>query len=184
MKTTALSFFVICLTQLSLIASKYDDARELYKEGPTKGPEIIELLEEHLVKNPTDEKAIRLLGITQFGIGRNEEALETFEKAIALAEKDGSISPNLLMCKARALFALDRKYETKRILEVYWAFWQDETDLEELYDWYWERVKNELPSKTAGKAKDRTDPPATPVESKAERESKEKPKSEAEVQSQ
>ena len=168
MKTIKLSIALFFLTAISLVASKYDDARELYKEGPTKGLEIIKLLKEHLAVNPADEKALRLLGITEFGVGKNKEALNTFDKAIVVAGKDGSISPSLLMYKARALFALKRKYECKRILEVYWAFWQDEGKLEELYDWYWDKVKNELPPKTKNSEQDGAEQPATTPQSKSQ----------------
>lgn len=59
--------------------SKYDRARTLYREGPSKAPEIITLLKEELAVHPENDKAIRLLGITYFGIGESEKAIEQFD---------------------------------------------------------------------------------------------------------
>ena len=126
-------------------ASKYNEALELYGDGPAKAPQIIKLLNEHIEDNPKDDKAFKLLGITQFGIEDNEGALATFEKTIKLLDEDGRISAQILMYKARTLFALKRMFECRRLLEVYWAFWQDDEQLKRSYEWHWERVKEAEP---------------------------------------
>lgn len=122
--------------------SRYDEARELYKQGPKKGPEIISLLRAHIHDNPKDQKAIRLLGITLYGIKKPAEALPVFEQAIDIATENDTIAPSILMLKARALYDLNRKYECKRILEIYWAFWQDDGELKKSYEWYYPKVKD------------------------------------------
>ena len=104
----------------------------MYKQGPKKGPEIVSLLRAHIRDNPKDEKAIRLLGITLYGIEKPAEALPVLEQAIDIATGNNSIAPSVLMLKARSLYDLDRKYECKRILEVYWAFWQYDEELKKL----------------------------------------------------
>ena len=121
--------------------SRYDKARELYKQGPKKGSEIVSLLRAHILDNPKDEKAIRLLAITLYGIEKPAETLPVLEQAIDLASESDEIAPSILMLKARALYDLDRKYECKRILEIYWAFWQNDEELKKLYEWYYPRVK-------------------------------------------
>ena len=122
--------------------SRYDRARELYKQGPKKGPEIISLLRAHIHENPKDDKALRLLGITLYGIKKPAEALPILERVIDIAKENNSIAPSILMLKARALYDLDRKYECKRILEIYWAFWQDDEELKKRYEWYFPRVND------------------------------------------
>lgn len=142
MKNLIISVFVSTLAIVGAFASKYEEARELYKEGPKKAPEIIKLLKDHLKAHPKDEMVVRLLGITHLGIGEADEALKRFDKAIDLAKQRDSIPAGVLMSKARALFELNRKHECKRILEGYWAFWQSNEKHMELYDWYWPRVKD------------------------------------------
>jgi tetratricopeptide (TPR) repeat protein len=168
MRATALLIVALWLSGLALRASKYDDAVELYKEGPSKGPEIIRLLREHLAKEPKDEKALRLLGITQFGIGDSEGALATFNRVIDLIEKDDRISPQVVMYKARALFDLDRKPECKKILGAYWAFWQDDEKLKGVYEWYWDRVKDEPDPTPPDGEEDGATEPKPAAESKTE----------------
>ena len=136
-----LTILAILFFSINATASKYDDARKLYKEGPTKAPQIIKLLKEHIADHPVDIKAYKLMGITQFGTEKNKEALATFNKVIELQNSE-FISPEILMLKARTLYALNQKAECKRILRVFWAFWQGDEELEKTYEWYWEQVKD------------------------------------------
>lgn len=120
----------------------YDQARELYRQGPTKGPEVVRLLREHIAASPQDLDAVSLLAITLFGIEKAEEALPVIERAIALAGEQKEIRPKMVMLKARTLYELNRHWECRRVLEAYWAFWQDSPELKELYDWYYPRVQD------------------------------------------
>jgi tetratricopeptide (TPR) repeat protein len=141
MKTLALSLLLI--GSVSLIAadtSRYEQARELYKQGPTQGPEIVRLLREHLVGHPDDIEALGLLGITLFGIEKPAEALPVIDRAIDLADQKGEIRPKMMMLRARSLYELQRYWECKRVLEAYWAFWQDNPELKKLYEWYYPKV--------------------------------------------
>ncbi len=113
--------------------SYFEQAMELYKEGPSRAPEIIDLLKRELKEHPENNKAVKLLGITYFGIERFEEAIEQFDRAIDLASKDGSIIPQILFMKAEALHELKRDAEAKKILDDYWAFWQDGGKLQQRY---------------------------------------------------
>ena len=125
---------------ISSCASKYDVARDLYREGPSKAPQIIALLQDHIESHPKDDNAYRLLGITQFGTSRNVHALESFNKAIELQKEKGEVSPNILMLKARTLYSLERKKECKQLLKHNWAFWQNDPELKSQYEWYWQRL--------------------------------------------
>jgi tetratricopeptide (TPR) repeat protein len=110
--------------------TRVEKALELYSLGPSKAPEIIAILQEELEENPENIKAIKLLGITYFDTDSFADALACFERGIELAEKEGSIQPHLLLLKARTLHRLDRNQEALKILEVYWAFFQGDPDLE------------------------------------------------------
>jgi tetratricopeptide (TPR) repeat protein len=145
-------FSIICIPGLCMPPgawseegmSKYDQARVLYREGPSKAPEIIALLKEELAVNPENDKAIRLLGITYFGVGQSEKAIEQFDSSIDLAAKKGSIVPGMLFYKARALHDLGRNAEARKILDTYWAFFQDGGDLQRQYDIVYPQIVKEL----------------------------------------
>src|ERR1041385_6143533 len=68
-----------------------------------------------------------------------------------MAKHKDEISPKMLMLKARVLYALNRKWECKRILEIYWAFWQNRPELKEHYEWYYPKVKNAKQPKVTNK---------------------------------
>lgn len=113
---------------------RFERALALYAEGPCKAGEVIALLTQELESNPDYEPAIKLLGITYFGTGRFQEALAQFDHALALADARQELAPRLLFYKARALHELGKCADAKRILEAYWAFWQDDTKLKAQYD--------------------------------------------------
>jgi tetratricopeptide (TPR) repeat protein len=129
--------------------SYFEQARELYKEGPSKAPEIIEFLKKELAIHPHHEKATRLLGITYFGVGQFDKALAQFDAAISLAEKRESIVPRMLFYKARTLYHLKRYAEAKKILEVYWAFWQDDDELKNSYEKLYPAILSKLSDETS-----------------------------------
>ncbi|WP_395752576.1 tetratricopeptide repeat protein [Prosthecobacter sp.] len=134
---------LLCATHLvAADASLYEQARELYKQGPSKGPEIVRLLQEHTKATPRDIDAFTLLGITLFGIEKPAEALPPIDRAIELANEEKNIRPGILMLRARTLYELDRKWECKKLLEAHWAFWQDNPELKKLYDWYYPKVQD------------------------------------------
>ena len=136
--------------------SLYDQARELYKVGPSKGTEVVRLLREHIKTHPKDIEAVSFLGITLFGIEKPDEALSAFDRAIQLADEKHEIRPWMLMFKARTFFELHRYNECRHILDVFWAFWQGDPELKKLYDWYYPRVFN------LGDEKVAKQPPQTP----------------------
>lgn len=155
---------IICLIFVTTtFASKYDEARELYKQGPSKGNEVVVLLQEHLAEMPEDEAALRLLAVTLFGLKRSSEALPIIDKALALAEKRDSISAQMLMLKARSLYDLERFEESNKILEVYWGFWQGDDELLKLYNWYYPQTLERIKEKNANQKLQPT--VKTPVES-------------------
>jgi tetratricopeptide (TPR) repeat protein len=119
---------------------RYRQARILYSDGPSRAPEIIALLEAELADNPDHEEAIRLLGITYFGIDQPQEALVQFERALEIAAARDTMLPGMLMYKARALHDLGRDIEAKKILDVYWALWQDSKKLQGLYEYLYPLV--------------------------------------------
>lgn len=152
MKTLTLLALALLASTTSLFAtdaSLYEQARELYKQGPAKAPEIVRLLREHIAGNPDDIEAVSLLRITLFGIEKPAEALPMIERAIALAEQKEEIRPKMLMLRARSLYALDRHWECKRVLEVYWAFWQNSPELKRAYEGYYPKVKDAKEPKEA-----------------------------------
>ena len=130
------------------VESKYEQARALYSEGPSKAQEIIQLLKEELEEHPDNEKAIKLLGITYFGIGNSEAALVQFDSAISLAAKEDRILPHMIFYKARALHDLARDEEAKQLLEAYWAFFQDDEKLTRQYDILYPAVNESLKAKS------------------------------------
>jgi predicted Zn-dependent protease len=141
---------LICVSQLvGADASLYEQARELYKEGPSRGPEVVRLLREHTKAHPRDLEAFSLLGITLFGIEKPAEALPAIDRAIELATEKEGIRPKMVMLRARTLYELNRPWECKRVLEAYWAFWQDSPELKKLYEWYYPRVKDAHEKKEA-----------------------------------
>ncbi|WP_395740594.1 tetratricopeptide repeat protein [Prosthecobacter sp.] len=134
---------LLCATHLAAAdPSLYEQARELYKQGPSKGPEIVRLLQEHTKANPRDIDAFTLLGITLFGIEKPAEALPPIDRAIELATEEKNIRTGVIMLRARTLYELDRKWECRKVLEAYWAFWQDNPELKKLYDWYYPKVQD------------------------------------------
>ena len=146
------TFFIVLLVAAGLRAAEsslHEQARELYREGPTKGPEVVRLLREHIAAHPQDIDAVSLLGITLFGIEKPEEALPVIDRAIELASEKKEIRPKMVMLRARTLYELDRQWECKRVLEAYWAFWQDSPALKKLYDWYYPRVVDAKEQKEA-----------------------------------
>jgi hypothetical protein len=120
------------------------------------------LLREHIQANPKDSEAVRLLGITLFGIERPDEALPVINRAIEIASEKKEISPQMQMLKARTLYELHRYWECKHELEVYWAFWQDSPDLKKLYDWYYPRVEKAKEPERANQAPEPTSTAVTP----------------------
>ena len=150
MKTLVLLMLLICSVSPSAAeTSLYEQARELYKQGPTKGPEIVRLLREHLADHPEDIEAVCLLGITLFGLEKPAEALPVIDRAMDLADQKKAIRPKMVMLRARTLYELHRSWECKRVLEAYWAFWQDSPELKKLYEWYYPKVKDAKEQKEA-----------------------------------
>jgi tetratricopeptide (TPR) repeat protein len=114
--------------------SAYDRARELYDKGPARANEVIALLKEEIAANPKHARAHYLLGVTYFGTKRLDDALVNIRRAIELARADGSITPLYNFYEAKTLFHMGRCSEAKRILEAYWAFWQDGASLQKRYE--------------------------------------------------
>lgn len=122
--------------------SYYRQAKELYKAGPSKAPEIIALLEKAIAADKTNAMACYLLGLTYFGTERFDEALAQFDRALELKESNGkTINPELRFYRARTLFELGRCPEAKQILESHWAFWQDGGRLQERYEALYPEVR-------------------------------------------
>ncbi|MDH3976644.1 MAG: tetratricopeptide repeat protein [Deltaproteobacteria bacterium] len=115
--------------------SYYRQAKELYREGPSKAPEIIALLKKAITADDANVKAHYLLGVTYFGTERFDSALRQFDRALELQESDGqTINPELRFYRARTLFELGRCEEARQILESHWAFWQDGGRLQGRYE--------------------------------------------------
>jgi len=112
--------------------SRYEKARELYKEGPSRAAEVIALLKEEIESHPKHAQAHYLLGVTFFGTDKLEDALLHIRKAIEVNET-GSIVPMFHFYEAKILFHMGRCEEPKRILDAYWAFWQDRGSLQKRY---------------------------------------------------
>lgn len=123
----------------------YARARQLYGEGPSRAPEIIVLLRKKLEEEPQHEQAIRLLGITYFGVGEFEKALKQFDRGIAIAGERGTIVPGLVFYRARTLFELGRCVEARSLLESHGAFWQDDEDLQKKYERLYPEVLAKCP---------------------------------------
>ncbi len=130
---------------------RFERALALYSEGPSRAPEIIELLRAELSDHPDHEKARRLLAITLFGTEQFEAALVEFDVVLAAIENREEISPRILFYKARTLYELKRYEEAAKILDVYWAFWQDDEKLRQGYEYYSERIKKRLEAESANK---------------------------------
>ena len=110
-------------------------ARELYREGPSKAEEVVTLLEKAIAADTTNANAYYLLGLTYYGSERFDEALVELVRALELKEADGkTIQPTLRFHRARTLFELGRCPEARQILESHWAFWQDGGRLQERYE--------------------------------------------------
>ena len=101
----------------------YQQARELYREGPSKGPEIIALLNKALAIDSTDINVLQLKGTTHLGIGEFDEAIECFDRII---EGNESIYPGVVFMKAKALFFKKEYQEARQLLNAYWAFFNQE----------------------------------------------------------
>lgn len=110
-------------------------ARQLYKKGPSKAQDVVDLLQEAIAADKTCANTYYLLGLTYYGTGRLKEALVEFERALELKEADGkTIQPALRFHRARTLFYLGKCAEARQILESHWAFWQDGGSLQERYE--------------------------------------------------
>ncbi len=79
--------------------------------------------------------------------------------ALATIENRKEISPRLLFYKVRTLYELKRYEEAAKILDVYWAFWQDDKELRQGYAYYSERIREKLEAESADK---RMQPDGTP----------------------
>ena len=114
--------------------SKFEQAKALYAQGPSKAKEIVALLKEELASNPDFEPAVKLLGMTYFGTGRFQDALAQFDRVLDLESKRGGVAPQIVFLKARALNELGRCSEAKKLLEANSAFWQDDLELKAQYE--------------------------------------------------
>ncbi len=121
---------LIAPAQSNPVPAPVEKALALYQQGPSKAPEIIELLTKWLVEHPDDVAAHKLLGVTYHGVGNFAAALEQFNAALAI-QGQRTISPRLLLLKASTLIQLDRCPEALNILSVYEAFWDKEEDLKQ-----------------------------------------------------
>ena len=138
-------------------SSFHAQAKVLYKQGPSKAEEIIELLRKELQVRPGNADAMYLLGLTYYGTGRLDQALKEFDGALALTERDGSINAELRFCRARTLFYLGQCSEAKHILDVFWALWQDGEALQQKY----EELYPDVLSKCGGQANPALQPSGT-----------------------
>lgn len=156
--TTSASVLVASLFCASLAVceepDRFERARALYSEGPSRAPEIIELLREELSVHPDHEKARRLLAITLFGTKQFEAALVEFDILLTASENRKEISPRMLFYKVRTLYELKQYKEAAKILDAYWAFWQNDKELRKGYEYYSEKIGKKLESASNRKQTD------------------------------
>lgn len=126
----------------SFASERMEKARALYAQGPSKSQEAIFLLEEEIQTNPNNEKAIMLLGVTYYGTGDFEKALEQFEKIPDVTPESKQINPTFLLYKAKTLHMLCRNEEALKILDVFNAFWLGTQREEEYISLHTEVVNN------------------------------------------
>lgn len=112
----------------------FDLARELYKLGPAKAPEILAELDLELRDHPENVQAFLLKAITQMGIGQLDAALATLDQLSQVASKNKTIYPSAVLIRARCLFHKGEYESAKRELEPYGAFFQDDAGLKVQYD--------------------------------------------------
>lgn len=111
------------------VPPRFEQARALYAQGPSRATEVIDLLKQELKSNPEYEPAVKLLAITYFGTEQFQKALDQFDHALRMTEARHEMVPQLLFYKAVTLNELGRCPEAKRIVDVYWALWQDDETL-------------------------------------------------------
>ena len=104
--------------------SYYNKAYKMYMdEGQPKADDIIILLKKELEINPDNIKAIKLLGITYYGIEQFENAIKQFDRIEKIG--NGIPSPKILFKKVSAYYFLEQYNNARKTLTVYWAFFQD-----------------------------------------------------------
>ena len=130
----AMGSVAVTMADEAAVSARVAQALELYKQGPSRAPEIIRLLSEEIEHNPANEDAVRLLAITYFGVGQFERAVATFDQAIALAAKRDAVAPEMLFYKASALFELNRCQQAKAMLDANRAFWLDDLTMKQQYE--------------------------------------------------
>lgn len=112
----------------------FDRARELYKLGPAKAPEILAELDLELRDHPENVQAFLLKAITQMGIGQLDAALATLDQLSQVASKNKTIHPSAVLIRARCLFHKGEYESAKRELELFGPFFQDDVGLKSQYD--------------------------------------------------
>jgi hypothetical protein len=113
--------------------SRYEQARELYREGIMKAPQIIALLREEIAENPSNRDAVALLGITLYGTGKFEEAIEQFQKAEDMARKSGELVGRISFLRAKALVQLRRYEDAAQTLNAHWAVFDTDSETQKEY---------------------------------------------------
>ena len=106
--------------------SWYEEARALYRGGSFNIRRVIDLLEDELSENSQNLKALKLLAISYTGVERFNDALETIDQTMAIAN---SISPRMLLLKVRVLHYLGSNKEAKQFLKAHWAFFEGDSAL-------------------------------------------------------
>jgi tetratricopeptide (TPR) repeat protein len=93
---------------------RMNKAMELYRLGPTKSGELIELLGEETAEFPENIEAWMMLGMTHYGLGNHAEAIDPFARALELMPED---DPRIVLLYAESLFQLKRYDEARAALD-------------------------------------------------------------------
>lgn len=135
----------------SVPAGYIRQAHELYAEGPSRAPEIIELLLKAIEQQEDHLNAHYLLGVTYFGTDQLELALAEFDRALNIVgEKGKALDPELLFYRARTLFELGRCLESRVLLKSHRAFWQDGGRLQRRYERLFPKVDSQCGDSSPG----------------------------------
>ena len=119
-------------------------ARELYKGGPSKAPEVLAELNLELREHPENIKAYILKALTQMGTEKLDDALKTLDAAQKEADKDKSIYREIPFYRAQCLFYKRDFAEAKKALEPYSGFYLGNKEDEAQYDQLMDAINSKL----------------------------------------
>jgi hypothetical protein len=128
--------------------SHFDNAVELYTQGPSKADEVLREIDLALAENPGNSGAYVLKAVTLMGTKRCPKALKVVDELEKAPGLKGKVFPLALEVRARCLCAAGKYAEAKAALEPFRKHFYQKEEWREHYDTMMQAIEEVLRSET------------------------------------